>query len=130
MKRILSVLLACLLLAACGEEIKETESVSTEPTALTIPEDLPGVWVSADAGELDMIETITFYENGDLSVSSVYRGSDMGTIYGTYGVFGHTIYCEITQGTNPYEVQYEYLLDGRELTLMDDDGPAHYLRTS
>lgn len=134
MKRLGIILVLCLLLCACGGGEAETaapEETSEEAqAALTIPEDLPGVWVSASAGELNMVETITFYENGEMMVSSVYHDSDMGTIFGTYGVRGHTIYCSITDGIDPYETTYEYQIDGRELTLTDDDGPAHYLRTS
>ena len=134
MKRVLPLFLAVLLLlTACGKKQKtpETSGVPTVPsTQYGIPQDLPGVWVSADEGKLAMSETITFYENGEMEVFAVYRGEKTATIYGTYRVQFNTIFCDITVGTEPFSVSYSFRVDGRELTLTDDDGDAHYLRTS
>lgn len=135
MKRLLIVilLLALLCAAGCKQESQTPESTAapvTEPIENAIPQELPGVWTSANAGKLMMSETITFGEDGSLTVSGIYEGSDMGTIYGTYRVVFNTIFCDITEGTTPFQVSYAFRIDGRELTLTDDDGDATYLRTS
>lgn len=132
MKKIgLICLLALLLLsAACGQaRPAATVSEVTEATS-AVPQELPGVWVSADAGTLDLTETITFYENGNLEVSATYQGKAAGTIYGTYRVEFDTIFCDITEGADPFDITYTFRIDGRELILTDAEGDAHYLRTS
>ena len=135
MKRLLIaiLLLAVLFSAGCSkaptQETAATE-IASEQTEYAIPQELPGVWASADAGKLMMSETITFGEDGSLTVSGTYEGSDMGTIYGTYRVEHNRILCDITGGTTPYQVSYAFRIDGRELVLTDDDGDATYLRTS
>ena len=134
MKRLLiTILLLSLLCAAgcAGTQTPETAAVpATELTEGGIPQELPGVWTSADAGKLMMSETITFGEDGSLSVSGTYQGGNLGTIYGTYRVVFNTIFCDITEGTTPFQVSYAFRIDGRELVLTDDDGDATYLRTS
>lgn len=135
MKRLLIAILLLSVLFAAGcstsptQETAVTEAPS-EPSEFAIPQELPGVWTSADAGKLMMSETITFGEDGSLTVSGTYEGSDMGTIYGTYRVEHNRILCDITGGTTPYQVSYAFRIDGRELVLTDDDGDATYLRTS
>ena len=135
MKRWLCLILILGLLTAVGcSEAAPSESVeaSSAPpeTVFSVPQDLPGVWVSASEGQLMLTETITFYENGDLTVSGTYQGSDSGTIYGTYYVDNDQIFCDITAGTTPFKVTYTFRIDGRELVLSDAEGEAHYLRTS
>lgn len=135
MKRLFILLLLPALLCAvgCKEQAQTPESTAapvTAPIENAIPQELPGVWTSADAGKLMMSETITFGEDGSLMVTGTYEGSDMGTIYGTYRVVFNTIFCDITEGTTPFKVSYAFRIDGRELTLTDDDGDATYLRTS
>lgn len=135
MKRWLCLILILGLLTAVGcSEAAPGESVeaSSAPpeTVFSVPQDLPGVWVSASEGQLMLTETITFYENGDLTVSGTYQGSDSGTIYGTYYVDNDQIFCDITAGTTPFKVTYTFRIDGRELILSDAEGEAHYLRTS
>lgn len=134
MKRlwIACLLLAVLFAAGCRQTTAQ-ESADTPVTELpeyAIPQELPGVWTSANAGKLMMSETITFGEDGYLEVTGVYEGSDMGTIYGTYKVMGNTIFCDITEGATPFKVSYAFRIDGRELVLTDDNGDATYLRTS
>ena len=132
-KLIVCLCLVLLLCAGCGKESSTPTtdpSVTTTTTAIFIPTELLGSWVSATGGELEMVETITFFEDGSITVSAVYHGTDAGTIYGTYTVQGHSIYCAITEGTTPFSVVYDFRIDGRELTLTDADGPAHYLRVS
>lgn len=133
MKRFLIalLLLAVLCAAGCAQTSEPTEP-SAEPALPTyaIPQELPGVWTSADAGKLMMSETITFGEDGDLTVTGTYQGGDLGTIYGSYKVMGNTIFCDITGGTTPFRVSYSFHIDGRALVLTDDDGDATYLRTS
>ena len=135
MKRWLCLILILGLLTAVGcSEAAPSESVeaSSAPpeTVFSVPQDLPGVWVSADAGKLMLSETITFGEDGSLTVSGPYQGSDAGTIYGTYRVEFNRILCSITGGAAPFDVSYQFRIDGRELILTDDDGEARYLRTS
>ena len=135
MKRWLCLILILGLLTAVGcSEAAPSESLeeSSAPpeTVFSVPQDLPGVWVSASEGQLMLTETITFYENGDLTVSGTYQGSDSGTIYGTYYVENDQIFCDITAGTTPFKVTYTFRIDGRELILSDAEGEAHYLRTS
>ena len=135
MKRWLCLILILGLLTAVGcSEAAPSESLeeSSAPpeTVFSVPQDLPGVWVSASEGQLMLTETITFYENGDLTVSGTYQGTDSGTIYGTYTVSDNQIFCDITAGTTPFKVTYTFCIDGRELILTDADGDAHYLRTS
>lgn len=108
----------------------DTESSNSPDPVLSIDPELLGVWVSADEGEREMVERLYFYENGSLVIELDYEGSPYGTLYGTYTVDGHSLLCDITEGTTPYQVTYEYRIDGRMLTLTDDDGPADYLRTS
>lgn len=135
MKRLILCLLCLLLLCGCSNtavqetSLKET-TVSEQPTQETLPPELCGVWVSADAGERNMVETITFGEDGSLMVHLDYEGSDYSTIYGTYTVERNTVFCDITEGTTPFQVEYAYRVDGRELYLTDSDGTAQYLRNS
>ena len=133
---ILSVF-ALLCFAGCGEEalppVSEAEPPSTASSTeevMTLPQELLGVWVSADEGERQMVETISFYEDGSMTVELKYQGSDYGKLYGTCTLEGHRLICSITDGASPYTVEYEFRIDGRMLILTDDDGPAEYLRTS
>ena len=142
MKQLLCcLLLLCVLFVGCETAADSAESSTQIPSEAPqtlpdasdepeIPQDLPGVWVSADAGKLMLSETITFGEDGSLTVSGTYQGSDAGTVYGTYQVEYNRILCSITGGTTPFDVSYQFRIDGRELILTDDDGEAHYLRTS
>ncbi len=141
---VMLLLAAFIFLVDCGmtpSQESQGEPTPTEPTEPTstvapsfdianVPENLIAMWRSADAGELDMIETITFEPDGSISVNCLYQGADVGTIYGTYYVTGNRIHCDMTSNGQPYIVEYQFILDGRELTLQDDDGPAHYLRVS
>lgn len=128
MKKICLLVSLALLLCLCGACAPE-EQPSVEVLA-GVPQELPGVWVSASGGELELVETITFYEDGSLEVSATYQGADAGTIYGSYRVEEDAIYCSITEGVEPFDMTFTYRIDGRELTLTDGDGDAHYLRTS
>lgn len=135
MKRVLICCLLCLLLCGCSAQAEttptETDALPTESSAAeAIPQDLPGVWVSASAGERNMIETITFGENGSLMVHLDYEGSDYSTVYGTYCIRDGKLVCDITEGATPFQVEYAFRIDGRELYLTDEDGEAHYLRNS
>ena len=134
MKRLLCLILVFILLlcAGCSETAQTEPSTETaaEETVFSVPQDLPGVWTSASEGELKLYETITFSENGDLTISGTYQGSDAGTIYGTYRVDGNRIFCDITDGAEPFQVTYDFRIDGRELILTDAEGEARYLRTS
>lgn len=135
----------CLLLSVfalfcftgCGEEalppVSAEDTASTEVSTqeiMTLPQELLGVWVSADEGERNMVETISFFEDGSMTVELKYQGSDYGKLYGSCTLEGHRLICSITDGASPYTVEYEFRIDGRMLILTDDDGPAEYLRTS
>ncbi len=113
--------------AQFSENDSSQQGISQEFVA---DEALLGVWVSADEGERQMVETLYFYENGEMIIELDYQGAPYGTLYGTYSIDGHSLVCDITEGTAPYAVTYEYRIDGRMLILTDDDGPAEYLRTS
>lgn len=126
MKKILWILLSVVLLVGCAaKEPAET----TEPPTL-IPQDLVGTWVSADPGELDMVETIVFSQDGSFSVQCDYHGEDAGTIYGTFTTELDRLICSITGGTTPYAAEYTFRVDGRELVLTRDGSDAHYLKNS
>ena len=140
------LLIFCLLLcAACdvenaqessptaqisGNQGSDAEIISSSDALAVIDPELLGVWVSADEGEREMVERLYFYEDGSLIIELDYEGNPYGTLYGSYTVDGHSLLCDITEGTTPYQVTYGYRIDGRVLTLTDDDGPADYLRTS
>lgn len=128
MKKICLIICFALLLCLCSACSPEPEA-SVEVVS-GVPQELPGVWVSASGGELELVETITFEEDGSLMVSATYQGADAGTIYGSYRVEQDTVYCSITEGAEPFDMTFTYRIDGRELTLTDADGDAHYLRTS
>ncbi len=135
---LLSLLL--LLFCACDNNAQNPSENAQNPenTSITessqeefyLDEALFGVWVSADEGERQMVESLFFYESGDMVIQLDYQGSPYGTLYGSYQVEGHSLICQITEGTTPYSVTYDYRIDGRMLILTDDDGPAEYLRTS
>ena len=135
MKRLLIFLILLSVLCAAGcTQAPEAETTAAVPVMETqenaIPQELPGVWTSANAGKLMMSETIIFGEDGSLEVTGTYEGSNMGTLYGTYRVEHNYILCKITEGATPFQVSYAFRIDGRELVLTDDDGDATYLRTS
>lgn len=137
LRKLLLLLLALslLLCAGCsavpnGEETLPSESPEVPESTYSIPEELLGVWVSASAGERNMVETITFFADGTMTVELDYEGSDYGILYGSFYMAGNSIVCHISEGADPYDVTYEYRIDGRELYLTDDDGIAQYLRNS
>lgn len=125
MKKILPLFAALFLLVGC-----KTAQSAPESTLPAIPQDLIGTWVSADPGELDMVETIVFSEDGSFSVQCDYHGMDAGTISGDYVTEDDHLICNITAGTSPYTAEYTFRVDGRELVLTQDGSDAHYLRNS
>lgn len=132
MKRIVIVMLilACLLVGCTKEQPETTEATTAEPGSVQLPRGLEGNWVSATTDDRGYAESITFNADGSLLVDSLKNGKVENSIYGTFYVEGNQIIFEITAGATPYKDYFEYKLDGRELYLIDDDGPAHYLRTS
>ncbi len=142
MKRILLlltllILLVTLLLTGCGKKEDTPGVVTSEPTenqqvSLTeaVPPMLIGAWRSLDPGELDMVETIEFFENGEISVNCTYQGQDAGTIYGTYSITNGILHCDMTANNAPYIIDYQFLIDGRELTLVSEDNEANYIKVS
>ena len=41
---------------------------------------------------------------------------------------GQTLFTDIQEGTSPYQAEFIWTVDGRELTLTDDSGTARYVR--
>lgn len=114
-------LLLVLLCTGCRETPSAAPSVS-------VPQELVGTWVSADGGTLDIIETLTFTQDGSLTVRCTFRGQDAGAVSGVCRLENGVLICDITEGTSPYTVQYTFAVDGRELRLTDAEGTAQYLR--
>lgn len=142
MKKLLCLcLLLTLLLVGCSAEntspsVVPAPSETAEPSETAIetspiPERLIGMWRSLDPGELDMVETIEFTDDGYIFVSCTYQGSDAGAIMGTYYVSGETIHCDMTSTNgDPYILDYRFEIDGRELTLRSDSKTANYIKVS
>lgn len=126
---LLALLTAALLLAGCTAR---KDAATAESAADGIPQDLVGVWVSANTGEDQIRETITFNDDGTMSVSAEYRGQDAGTISGTFTVKGSVLTCDIDQNASgAFTRVYTFAVDGRELTLdYSEKGPVKYLRVS
>lgn len=126
---LLALLTAALLLAGCAAR---KDATTAESAADGIPQDLVGVWVSANTGEDQICETITFNDDGTMSVSAEYRGQDAGTISGTFTVKGNVLTCDIDQNASgAFTRVYTFAVDGRELTLdYSEKGPVKYLRVS
>jgi len=126
-------LLLSLLFTACQQDTLEPQQTAPpqmiDEQSAVLPE-LIGSWVSASGGELEMVETITFFPDGTMTVSCTYQGADAGTIYGTYYGDEQQVICDITEGAEPYTIKYMYTIDGRELTLENSDRTAHYLRNA
>ena len=134
---ILCLCLALLLVAGCGKQTtaptvvtEDTEATATVLETTPIPEMLVGMWRSVDPGELDMVETIEFTADGNISVNCTYQGSDAGTIYGTFYVAEEVLHCDMTSNGEPYILDYRYSIDGRELSLRSDSKTAHYVKVS
>ena len=126
---LLALLTAALLLAGCAAR---KDAATAESAADGIPQDLVGVWVSANTGEDQIRETITFNDDGTMSVSAEYRGQDAGTISGTFTVKGSVLTCDIDRNASgAFTRVYTFAVDGRELTLdYSEKGPVKYLRVS
>ena len=118
MKRTLAMLLALALLLLCACAAPEQ--------ADALPQELAGSWVSAGNG--DLIETMTLAQDGTISVQCTFRGKDTGTIRGVWHADGQTLFTDIQEGTSPYQAEFIWTVDGRELTLTDDSGTARYVR--
>ena len=139
MKRILILcLLLSLLLVGCGGNSQTAPTVVTQDTEATttvfetspVPDMLIGAWRSVDPGELDMVETIEFFDDGNIIVSCTYQGNDAGTIYGTYYIVEENLHCDMTSNGEPYILDYRFEINGRELTLRADNKVAHYIKVS
>ena len=121
MRRAAAALLCLLLLCACSAAPEPTQ-----PAADALPQELVGSWVSAGNG--DLIETMTLAQDGTISVQCTFRGKDTGTIRGVWHADGQTLFTDIQEGTSPYQAEFIWTVDGRELTLTDDSGTACYVR--
>ena len=134
MKQILIVILILASLCGCTKSVQttaETAEATTEaPAPAQLPQGLEGQWTSATVSDRGYSESITFNADGTLYVESLKNGKVETSIFGNFHIEGNQIIFEISDGATPYKDYFEYILDGRELYLIDDDGPAHYLRTS
>ena len=133
MKRILIFVLILSLFFCVGcDEKKQSKPTESESIGdfIQLPNGLAGEWVSATVSDRGYSERITFEEDGTLTVAQMKDGFVEQTIFGTFRVLGDKITFEISGGASPYTDEFRYTLSGRELFLIDDDGPAHYLRTS
>lgn len=130
MKRFLLLFLIFTLLFCVGCQVSSETETTTAADSFALPRGLAGDWSSASSGQLGYTESISFGEDGSISVSVYQNGEKLQTIYGTFHVEGDEIIYSITGGTNPYSGVFVYELDGRELSLTDEGGTAHYLRTS
>lgn len=127
------LLLAALLLGACTAAPTDAEPPASQaPSAQgVIPQELLGTWSSASAGELRVTETFTFYDDGAVYAAVTRDGENAGAVNGTYYTVGSTLYCHIDSGTEqPYDLEYTFRIDGRELYLTDSDGESQFLRVS
>ena len=100
--------------------------IAAPEQADALPQELVGSWVSAGNG--DLIETMTLAQDGTISVQCTFRGKDTGTIRGVWHADGQTLFTDIQEGTSPYQAEFIWTVDGRELTLTDDSGTARYVR--
>ncbi len=131
MRRLLIVLLALLILslAACGEQTQDTpaptQSAVVEPA---LDSSLAGTWTMSGefAEETDYIETLTIDADGTICVQLDYRGEPYQTLTGTWYTEDRHLVVAITSVDEPYTMDYQYLVDGRTLTLQSDRGTYVY----
>ena len=56
----------------------------------------------------------------EISVQCTFRGKDTGTIRGVWHADGQTLFTDVQEGTAPYQAEFIWSVDGRELTLTDE----------
>lgn len=133
MKKLWMVLLlaAVLTLAGCaGGTEEEPQAAQPTETVSYVPDpdhELVGCWVKTGEFEegADYVETLTVNGDGTLSVQLDYRGEPYQTLTGTYVISGKHFVVTIDADT-PYTTDYRYAVDGRELTLSDENGSYVY----
>ena len=76
----------------------------------------------------DVYKRQTLAQDGTISVQCTFRGKDTGTIRGVWHADGQTLFTDIQEGTSPYQAEFIWAVDGRELTLTDESGTARYVR--
>lgn len=145
MKRLVTILLACLLLCGCQTAKTERSKTRTEiPTDTqtetqtdTQPTQLPqgensllGTWVNGGTYEngSDYRETMTVLDDGTVVIIMEYQGKYYTTLTGTYTLAAGCFSVTIDSGEEPYTTDYHYEVDGRLLTLTDSKGTYTYLR--
>ena len=132
---LLALLTAALLLAGCAARKDETiagDATTAESAADGIPQDLVGVWVSANTGEDQIRETMRGDGGATPRARALARGPDGGTPPGTFTVTGCVRTCDIDRNASgAFTRVYTFAVDGRELTLdYSEKGPVKYLRVS
>ena len=121
MKRLLTLLLCLLLLAACTAP--ETPTDTTKAPVLT------GVWVNAGqySQGRDFVETLTLRENGAASVHLDYQGKDYATLEGTWTAENGVLTVDFTD-PDTRDRTYAYTVTETTLTLTGDGKDVEYQR--
>ena len=122
MKRLLTLLLCLLLLAACTAP--ETPTDTTKAPVLT------GVWVNAGqySQGRDFVETLTLREDGAASVHLDYQGKDYQTLRGSYTVSEGVLSVTYADQSGSFSRSFQYTRDGRELILKTEAKTVTYIK--
>lgn len=119
---LLAMFTACSSQTAAPETTAPLETVTREQD----PE-IVGSWVKRGefAEDADYVETLQVMEDGTVTVQMDFRGEPYQTLTGTWYTQGRHFVVTI-DADNPYTTDYQYLVDGRELTLQNDAGTYIY----
>lgn len=137
MKRILAMILLCLLLCGCqtGKPVPAETQAPTQTETQPVPTQtrenpLLGTWVNGGTYEngSEYRETMTVNDDGTVIVIMEYQGEYYSTLTGTYLLSGNCFSVTIESEDEPYTTDYHYAVDGRQLTLTDNKGTYTYLR--
>lgn len=128
MKKWILLLLLLVTLTACGSKTPTPEP--TDPPKLIAQEydeAIVGSWVKRGefAEDADYVETLQVFADGTLSVQLDFRGEPYQTLTGTWYTQGRHFVVNI-ESDDPYTTDYQYLVDGRELTLQTDENTYLY----
>lgn len=130
------LLIALLALCTACTSKTQTPTQSPETTApTTAPEvsaheldpQIVGTWVKSGefAENADYVETLLISDDGTISVQLDFRGEPYQTLTGTWYTDGRHFVVYIA-ADEPYTTDYQYIVDGRELTLQSEDGTYVY----
>jgi hypothetical protein len=124
------LLCAALLLLAAGCAGSEGAADGSKAASVSEPqldEALLGTWVNSGSYENggEYVETMTVREDWTVQIDLEYEGAPYQTLSGTYTLSGQHFVVTITDDPD-YTTDYRYLVDGRQLTLEDDNGTYVY----